>query len=134
MSHESASLLTKSVLNPSSFQMDEPTAIMTKSTPRSRFAKSNFRKAICSHCFLVIQLRNAIRYMDFHLDSNLPKINHTHHLSIQLTKSSYLTNTHHLSIQPTKSNHHTNTHHLSTQPTKSKFNNPILITSTTLIQ
>jgi hypothetical protein len=49
MSHESASLLTKSVLNPSSFQMDEPTALMTKSTPGSRFGKSNFRKPICSH-------------------------------------------------------------------------------------
>ena len=52
MSHESAALLTKFVLNPSSFQMNEPTALMTKSIPGSRFTKQNFRKHICSHCGL----------------------------------------------------------------------------------
>jgi hypothetical protein len=52
MSHESAALLTKSVLNPSSSQMNEPTALMTKSNLGSRFAKPNFRKPICSHCGL----------------------------------------------------------------------------------
>jgi hypothetical protein len=52
MSHESIAFLTKSVLNPSSSQMNEPTALMTKSILGSRFAKSNFRKPICSHCGL----------------------------------------------------------------------------------
>jgi hypothetical protein len=42
MSHESAALLTKSTLNPSHFQMNQPTALMTKSTQGSRFAKSKF--------------------------------------------------------------------------------------------
>jgi hypothetical protein len=137
MSHESIAFLTKSVLNPSSSQMNEPTALMTKSILGSRFAKSNFRKPVLIVVFLAIQLRNAIRYIDFHLDSSLPKLNHqinTHHPNIQLIKFNHPTNTHHLNIQPTKFSHNINIYHLITQSTKFRLNNPIFIISTILIQ
>ena len=138
MSHEFAALLTKSVLNPSSFQMNEPTTLMTNPFQEvgllSKILGSQF---VLTMVFLAIQLRNVIRYMGFHLDSSLPKVNHqtnTHHLSIQPIKFNHQINIHHLNIQPTKSSHHINTHHLLTQSTKFRLNNLILIISTTLIR
>lgn len=52
LSHESAALMTKSILNSSPTSPHKFTALMTKSTSGPRFAKPPYRKdrPICSHC------------------------------------------------------------------------------------